>query len=351
MASGVTLMFNGSADTPLANASQIEVVEKWGEPIRFHLHYSADIVGGDLPLLVDQDLDPGSEVSIFVTGNSGTQCLVKGPIHAHDVQLQSGGAGSGLTVHGADNSIKLARIDRSAIWPDGSDTGAVRSIFNANGMMNVEADETDSNYSEDKHTLVQRSSDFDFVHMLARRNGYLIWITYDDDATEIVHFKKPPLSDVAEHELIINLDEANLDQLKISWDVERPDSVTGLQLDLNSLETIDAATDDSGLELLGAQSMADIRGEPYSTHLAVASDDLADMHARAQGLLTESNWFIKGLCATSTNRLGAVVRSHTVVNLRGAGSRYSGHYFVSGVSHMIDSTSHIMNINLVRNAW
>ncbi|MEM7357537.1 MAG: contractile injection system protein, VgrG/Pvc8 family [Pseudomonadota bacterium] len=351
MAAGFTILVGDNTDATLTNVGQVEVLEKWGEPIRYQLSFTADIIAGDLPQLVDSELNPGTEISVFVTTDAGTQCLVKGPVHSHTVRLQNGGPGSTLVVQGADNTIKMARTDRSAIWSDSTDSSVVQSIFNANGMMNVDADETDSTYSEDKHTLVQRDNDLDFVYMLARRNGCLLWITYDDDAEEIVHFKRPVLDDLAAAELSINLDEANVDQLDISWDVERPDTVTGMQVDLNSLDTMDGQTTDSGLELLGGESMASIRGEPFTTHLGVAADDVANMQSRARALLTESNWFLNASCATSVARLGDVVRSHRVINLRGAGSRYSGHYFVSGVRHLIDATSHIMHLTMVRNAW
>lgn len=351
MTSGVTLMIDDSPDSPLVNVDQIEVVEKWGEPIRYHLHYGVDIVDGDFPLLVDDGLAPGTEIGVFVSTDSGTQCLVKGPVYAQDVRLNGGGTGSSLVVHGSDNTLKMARVDRSKIWPDGNDTSVVRSILSSSGIINVEADETATSYSMDKHALVQRGDDLSFIRKLARRNGFLFWITYDDDAREIAHFRKPQLLDLAEPELIINLDDANVDEVKISWNVERPDAVTGLQLDLNNLSDVDGATSDSALEILGSQNLAAIRGAQFTTHLSVAADDVGDMQARAQGLLTESNWFIQAVCATSTNRLKDVIRSHQVVNLRGAGSRYSGHYFVSEVSHFIDSGAHLMSISMVRNGW
>lgn len=351
MTTGVTLLIGDSSDSPLANADQIEVVERWGQPVRYHLHYGVDIVDGDFPKLVADELGPGTEISVFVSTDSGTQCLVKGPVYSHDITLKNGGTGSALVVHGGDNSIKMARVDKSEIWLDANDTSVVRSILSSHGILNVEADETDTTYSEEKHPLVQRSDDLRFIRKLARRNGFLFWLSYDDDAQEIGHFRKPQLTDLAEAELIINLEDANVDQINISWDVERPDTVTGSQLDLNSLSEIDGQSSDSGLEILGSDSLAAIRGEEFTTHLSLAADDAGDLQSRARGALTESNWFIRAACATSTHRLRDVIRSHQVVNLRGAGSRYSGHYFVTGVSHLIDNSAHLMEITMVRNGW
>ena len=56
-------------------------------------------------------------------------------------------------------------------------------------------------------------------------------------------------------------------------------------------------------------------------------------------------------CQASVHNVGIPVRAHTLVNLRGAGSRHSGKYFVAGVRHVIDAAAHTMEITLVRNGW
>ena len=61
--------------------------------------------------------------------------------------------------------------------------------------------------------------------------------------------------------------------------------------------------------------------------------------------------FIRATCETSLPTLGKLVRAHTVVEVKGAGSRYSGKYLVSGVRHKIDAEAHKMSIELVRNGW
>src|SRR5256885_289494 len=75
-----------------------------------------------------------------------------------------------------------------------------------------------------KHTLVQRESDLAFIRRLARRNGYLFWISCDESGVETAHFRRPPLTGNAALDLIINLADpkSNVTMLDLSWDVERP---------------------------------------------------------------------------------------------------------------------------------
>ena len=54
---------------------------------------------------------------------------------------------------------------------------------------------------------------------------------------------------------------------------------------------------------------------------------------------------------TTRERVGRAVRAHTVLELQGAGSRHSGRYLVAAVRHTIDTGSHRMELELLRNAW
>ena len=42
---------------------------------------------------------------------------------------------------------------------------------------------------------------------------------------------------------------------------------------------------------------------------------------------------------------------HTIVEVQGAGNRYSGKYYVTGVKHIIDASAYKMELELARNAW
>ena len=103
--------------------------------------------------------------------------------------------------------------------------------------------------------------------------------------------------------------------------------------------------------ILGTSSLQTITGDTRSVHLLAPVDDAGDLQARGQGVLIESDWFIRATCQTNLATLGELVRAHTVVELRGAGSRHSGKYFVAGVRHTIDAADHKMDITLLRNGW
>jgi phage protein D len=350
MGKQLAIAVNGIPDEDLVQAGKVEVQERMGETTTYRLRYDVEISGGDLPLLIDGRLDPGSEIAVQTIMNGTTHCLVKGPVGAQQIRLEQAGAGSWVEVQGSDSSIVMDRETRSAIWEDVTDSDAVSSILQNYGYV-LDVMATNAGHLKSKHALAQRDSDLRFVHRLAKRNGFFFWITSDAQGTETAHFKRPPLDGEPAAELVINQETANLKSLDINWDVERPTSVEGLQLDLNSKTDLDGSVAGTPQTILGDKGLKAITNDTRSVLLAAPADDAGDLQARGEGALIEADWFIRATCQTDLETLGKLVRAHTIIEILGAGSRYSGKYLVAGVRHIIDATEHRMEIELVRNGW
>jgi hypothetical protein len=352
MGLGISIRVDGEPDETAASAASVEVIERIGQPTYYRLEYSLDIADGDFPLLAESRLGPGSELSILVPAPDGDHCLVKGPVYGQQIHFEHGGSGSTLTVMGGDSSIKLDREDKVVAWSDVTDSDAATSILSAAGFT-PDVESTTASHAEAKHTLIQRETDLAFLRRLARRNGSLFWIYCDADGVETANFKRPALDGEAVLDLIINLREpqANVTSLEISWDVERPTSSEALEVDLNTKEDISGAAERSPLTPLGGAALVDIATEPRIAHVRAPVDDSGDLTARSEGTLIEASFFVRATGATTLSALGSVLRAHTLVNLRGVGSRHSGLWFCSAVRHTIDATEHRMDFDLIRNGW
>jgi len=350
MALGAAIAVDGTVDDSLAGASWVEVHERMGQPTAYRIRYEVELGSSDLDRLVDARLDAGSTLAVLVPGRSGNECLVKGPVGAQRIRFEHGGAGSYVEVRGSDTSITMDREARSKVWADVTDSQAVTSILGGYGLT-PDVGATDGGHYETKHALVQRESDLSFVRRLARRNGFLFWVTSNALGIETGHFQRPPVGSTAAATLVINKDPPSLESLDLRWDVERPTSVVGAQLDLNTKEAIDAGRQGGPLAALGAQDLAAITGDTRSIFLAAPADDAGDLGGRSDGALVESGFFIRASGETRLERTGGPVRAHTVIEIQGAGTRHSGKYFVAGVRHTIDPSSHRMELELLRNAW
>jgi hypothetical protein len=350
MGLAAAIAVNDDVDASLGAATWIEVYERLGRPTDYRIRFEVEIGSSDFDLLIDARLDVGSVLSVVVPDRTGSQCLVKGPVGAQRIHFEHGGSGSYVEVGGSDTSIILDRQAKSAIWANGTDGDAVTSIVSSAGLV-PDVAATPAGHFEAKHAMVQRESDLSFVQRLARRNGYAFWVTCDGDGVQTAHFKPPPVDASPSATLTINVTTPTLDSLDLRWDVERPTSVEGSQLDLANLDDIDGSRSDAPLAPLGSADLAAITGDTRSIFLAAPVDDAGDLLARSAGALVDSCFFIRATGETHFDLLGQAIRAHTVVDLQGAGSRHSGKYLVGGVRHTIDSDTYRMELELLRNAW
>jgi hypothetical protein len=341
----------GAQPVQLPDPVWVEVSERAGETTTYRLRYDFDISAGDFPLLTDAQLDAGSELSVIVPLAGQQTCLVKGPVTGQQIHFVHGGSGSHVEVLGADTSILMDREFKTALWADQTDSDAVRSILDQYHRYKLDVDPTPAGHFASKHGLVQCESDLGFVRARARRNGFLFWLTCDETGTETAHFKRPVLQGTPALNLDLNLATNNLAALDLSWDLERPTSALASQLNLNDKSVIDGRVAQSPLATLGAMSLAAITKQTHSVHLLAPVDDAGDLRARGEGALIEAGWFVRATCQTSAHALGAILRAHTLINLRGVGRRHSGKYFVAAVRHVIDPAAHHMEIELARNGW
>jgi phage protein D len=352
MPSGVSIRVNGAPDDLVASAVSVEVTERIGQPTYYRLIYSLDVTDGDFPLLKESKFGPGSELSVLVPTPDATHCLVKGPVYGQQITFEQGGAGSVLTVLGADSLIKMDREDKVVVWSDLTDSSAVSSIL-SQANLTPDVDSTQAGHAETKHTLVQRETDLAFLRRLARRNGNLLWVSCDESGVETAHFKRPPLEGEATCELVINLTEprSNVTSLEISWDVERPTKADASELDLNNISDISGSVETSPLMALGGKALADIVSDSRVVHVRAPVDDNGDLQARSEGAVIEASFFLRASGSTTLSALGKLLRAHTLVKLRGVGSRHGGLWLCSYVRHSIDDSEHVMDFELIRNGW
>ena len=352
MALGVAIRLDGAPDETAAGATSVEVMETVGQPTYYRLEYVLDTEDGDFPLLKEGKLGPGSELSVMVSAADATECLVKGPVYGQQILLEQGGSGSSLIVLGGDSLIKMDREDKAVAWSDLTDSAAVSSILSQASLV-PDVETTQAGHFESKHTLIQRETDLAFVRRLARRNGNLFWLSCDESGVETAHFKRPKLDGEAACDLVINLTDpkTNVTSLEISWDVERPTKAEATELDFSNKSDISGNVESSPLTALGGSALATIVAEPRVAHVRAPVDDNGDLQARSEGAVIEASFFLRASGSTTLSALGKVLRSHTLVNLRGVGSRHSGLWFCSGVRHSIDSSEHRMDFDLIRNGW
>jgi phage protein D len=341
----------GRPDADFDVASLVEVYERAGETTVYSIRLPVVVQGNDLSWLADARVAPGAVLGVYVVTPAGQVCLVRGPVTGHSVRIAHGGAGSYVEVMGADVSNTLDRTVNTRVWDDARDSDAVASIA-ADAGLTPDVTSTSAVHRTDVRGLAQCDTDLRFLRRLARRNGFLAWVTTDAiTGMDTLHFKAPPVGGSAAATIVISQPGANTDAVDLKWDSARPTAVDARQLDPLSLQDLDASDTRSPTTALGGRRLSDLVASAQTTRIVAPGDDSAEVKARAEGAAVETEWFIQASLETTLAGLGAVVRAHTVVEVRGLGSLHSGRYFVAGVRHLIDPTGHRMVVELARNAW
>jgi hypothetical protein len=342
-------------DSPNQNLTQmvssVEVNEKMDQNTSYKLKFVVDICDGDIADQLLNDIAPGKMITILAKVNEDLVCLVKGPVASQEAHLVHGGAGSWIHVEGNDTGQVMDHQTRFSVTDSGTDADIVSGIISGNNMIADVEPTPGSTHDEANHSHVQRDTDLNLLRSLARRNGFHFWITWNQAGVATGHFKSRDLNGIPAATLIVNQENYNIDSLRISFDTHRPSSVAGRQLDLRTKTVIqgNVTLNDT---TLGTSNLAEASGSvPESMHLAPPVDNSGALSTRGQAVLRDSQWFISATCSTNLHRLCNIVRFHTLVQVQGAGTRYSGKYYVTGVKHIIDAAAHKMDLELARNGW
>ena len=75
-----------------------------------------------------------------------------------------------------------------------------------------------------------------------------------------------------------------------------------------------------------------------------------ELQTRSESALTEAGWFVTASATTTAHMLQGVLQPHDVIQVEGLGTRDSGAYQVSAVTHTINAADHHQEVQLRRNA-
>ena len=338
--------------------SLVEVEENVDLPSACQLTLSvATDEKGNLTGVSDSRLGPLKEMAVVVSADDETShCIFDGVVLSHKLHLDAGTTCSTLKVWGQDASWAMNLEEKVHEWVDVTDADVASAIFGDYGISPAPDNSEDDSpsHTEDKHTLMQRATDIQFLRMLARRNGKFCRVVCTDTPGDRTgYFAKPKLSDDPAVTLTLNdPSEPNVCDLDFEWDVSRPSAVKARQalFDDTAEDGVSADTSESGLDLLDERGLADFAGEPMTVLLTTPVDDAGELLLRAQSVLRESGWFARCEGEVDAERLQNVIRAGAIVQINDAGPLNSGKYFAWSVRHSLTTGSHSMKFVLVRNA-
>lgn len=283
-------------------------------------------------------------------GNSGLEPVFTGYITAVQVTLGSMPGETYIDVRALDTSVLLSLEEKVATWPNLADSDIVQQIVSGYGVQ-VQADSTPTVHQENDTTVVQRGTDLQFVRMLAQRNGLEFYFETSKESEEVVAYcRAPQLEGTPQPDLAIQFGEgSNLRSFSARLSAQRPLSVKAQQIDIKANSANSAEASDTQLVLLGASDLNTLVGgslgglvtpkEAQAQMLALAAptSDATELQTIAQAVRDEAGWFITATGEINSDAYANVLRPHRLVLVKGAGTPYSGKYYVTQVVHELRS--------------
>lgn len=362
MAASCQIFFSGQAADAdfqrLVNSLDVEENADLPGAIELTMPLSTQGAPGaeDLTLVGDDRLAPYAPLAVVVTPHGGSSaCIFDGYVLSHRIHVDRGTTEAKLRVWGQDASCLMNLEERLYEWKDKTDGEAANDIFRRYGFQVADGNTDDDSpqHTESGRTLIQRATDAQFLRDRARRSGKLFRVCCEDQpGLNTGYFIKPDLDASAATTLVVNPpQDATVDGLDFEWDVARPTRVHASVL-VATKEPQDGGSEQSGLSLLDARSLADFAGSDHvmEARLTAAADSAGELKQRSVSLLREAGWFVRCEGQVDIERQRAVLRVGQVVEIAGAGKVHSGKYFVWKVRHTIKADSHLMRFVLFRNA-
>jgi phage protein D len=279
-------------------------------------------------------------------GNDGLEPVFDGYITSVTVSLGSAPGGTAIAVGALDTGVLLSLEEKVVAFANMSDSDIAQQILGAYGVA-VTADSTATVHQEDTTTIVQRGSDLQFVRALARRNGFEFYFETAKEGDQVTAFFRPPqLDGTPQPDLAIQFgEESNLRSFSARLSAQRPLNVKAAQVDVQANSANSGEASSTQLAALGATDLNALVGGPLGSLvtpraalaqmlvLGPPTSDPAELQTLAQAVRDEAGWFISASGEINSDAYGAVLRPHRLVLVKGAGTPYSGKYYVTAVTH------------------
>lgn len=350
-----TLYVNGSAAPPevLATIQQIEVEDHAdkADMLRLRMLTGVRESGSGWTLLDDELFQrlTNLRLTINVGSNPGLP-LIEAYIMDTRVKLSNTPGKSELEIVAMDPTVLMTLDEKVREWPNMSDSEVASVLFGEYGF-ETDIEDTTISYDEDHSKTMQRGNDMAFLKGLAKRNGYECFVELNDSGRATGHFHKPRVQETPQGVLSVNLGEAtNVNAFNARFNMLQPVVAVARSLDIDSAESQDGQAESSGLRNLGSGTTVDSSQPRRVLISGTGLSRVAELQNAAQATVDRSSFAIVAEGELNTVAYGSVLKAKKLVMVRGAGTQFSGTYYVRKVLHAFSGEGYTQKFLVERNA-
>lgn len=335
---------------------EIEVETAVGQASIFRLHFdlSRNFMG-DFDALAIDIFRPLVPVTIRIAaGLPIPQALINGYIQSAQVSASNQPGKSTLEVVGMDAlGTIMAHIEQPFPWPNLPDAVVAAGIFAKYGMIPVTVPTPPTRTILDT-TTTQRGHDAAFLHQLADRNSYQLYIQPDPViGLDTGHFH-PPFLPPMPPQGVLSIDfgkQTNLNSFSVSNNMLRPTSVIAASTEPRTRAPVPAVAPVSTDLPMGLEpALNRIIPPPIERRYGTDAANPAEVQSQALARATESSRAIRANGEVDGLKYARPLLVGMPVLVRGTGRQHSGLYYVESVTHRISRDNYTQSFSAWRNA-
>lgn len=331
---------------------QLEMEEhaELADMLRIRLSVDVKDDGSGWAILDDGTFDRLVEIELIALVGAATMVrLFKGQVMEVRCALSSEPNQSTVDVVAMDPTALMDLEEVIKEWPNMADSAIASNIF---GQYNFtpDVDQTQPTRQVDDETVIQRGTDIKFLQQLAERNGFECYVETTDVGTT-GHFHAPRLGGQPQAVLGVALgDSTTVTAFSGRYEMLKATSASIAQVDVSSQQTQNSQITSASLTQLGGTSTVGTANPRVTLLSGTGLSDPGAMQTYAQAYVDRSSWAITADGEAQTAVLGKVLRAKNLVLVTGAGSVFSGNYYVLRVLHVFSPDGYVQKFTLRRNA-
>jgi phage protein D len=279
---------------------------------------------------------------------TGTEVLIEGYVTEVQAYLENPARSPWLELRGIDATVLMSLEDKTASWPNMSDSDIATRILSSYGFA-PDVQRTEPIHQDADVTVVQRATDLKFLQVLAQRNGYELGVERDVRSGRVTGYFRPPVLDrPPQRPLAVAFgDASNLAWFHVRVDGLRPLNVSASQVDVKGKTTASGSSTGLALAAIGKDDLTALVGGRMASLVSPKeaagrmllhpgpTSDPAELAGVAQATRDEAGWLVTVTGEVESDAYGAVLRAGRPVVVKGAGPVHSGTYYVTRVTHTI----------------
>lgn len=326
-----------------------EVTDNAEERDGFQMTFTlSKVKASDYNLLQSGVFDPSTRVMMGIILGGATEVLMDGIITHHQFAPSNDPGTLTLTVTGEDISLKLDLEEKNMSYANMADSQIVEQVLGQyTGLgLDTEVNKTDDTPHENQRITRQKSTDLQFLNMLAKRNGFVFYVDPDTFDSTKAYWGIENRKDTPQPALSMNMgSNTNVTTLTFTNNSLTPVNVKGSYIDPASKQVNPVSPPSSDLRPLAATTSKSMRTVLLRNS---GQRDSSQATLAASALMSDNTKSVTDNGQLDTINYGYILRAGELVGVRGMGASYNGNYYVRQVKHTIERGTFTQNFTLSR---